>query len=620
MQASNGKGNFVVESRYIKFLLLILSLITGLFAQDDEQIYNLDEEIIVTASQIPTAFSDVARSVIVLSRVDIENLPVQTVQDAIEYLSGVDMQQRGPNGIQSDVSIRGATYEQTLVLIDGVKISDAQTGHHNMNIPLTLLDIEKIEVLKGPGSKQFGPNALGGVINIITKHSNEMGISFYETFGQHNYYDAGATLFLPVATVRNRLSVHKTGSDGYRDNTDFSAYTISFGSRTKLTQKNEIDIFAGLNKKRFGANGFYSANFPNQWEQTKTIFFKTGWNYKAENYWFNTRFNFRANDDEFLLDRDNPDFYHNQHQTNSGGVDFQAGLNSFLGITSIGAEFSNEAITSNNLGNHERKKAGMFVEHQIEKERFRLIIAGSLYRISDWGWNMWPGLDMGFNISANMRLYGSVGRAFRIPTFTELYYKDLEKSGNADLKEESAWIYEAGYAYSGSKLRINAAVFQRDSEQLIDWVRQMNDEIWLAQNLSSVRTRGFELSCNYRPKYKGFLSSVKRFNMNYTYLGADRDLQGLASKYALCYLRHHLVAGIEHSFFYPSLQFAWKLRWEDRLLYDAHFITDLRLNWKIKNARLHIDVTNLFNLNYEDYFHIPLPGRWFKMGVRFELK
>lgn len=602
-----------------KNLILILVLSSTILFAQQETIYELDEEIVVTASQIPTAFSDVARTISVLNRADIARLPVQSIADAIDYLSGVDMQQRGPNGVQSDVSIRGATFEQTLILIDGVKVSDSQTGHHNMNIPLTLEDIEKIEVLKGPGSKHFGPNALGGVINIITKFSEKKQVSLYESFGQHQFYDVGATVSLPLENIQTRFSIQKSATEGYRENTDFNGHNSSFASRISLNANWDADLLMGLSDKKFGANSFYSPNFPMQWEHTRTLFVKSGLGYKSGRYWYNTKFSFRRNDDTFMLDRDNPMFYQNQHQTNSTALEMHLGVHHILGITSFAAEYNLESISSNNLGQHKRNKSGLYLEHQFEQTWYRLIVGGSFYQVSDWGWNLWPGIDGRINFSRNMHLFASVGKAFRVPTFTELYYWDPANSGNADLKEESAWIYEAGFGYSNSGFRAQLSIFQRDSKQLIDWIWQDDKNYWQVQNVPEIRTTGLEVGLNFRPEIEKSPSFIQHLSIQYTYLNSVKDVQGSISKYTLSYLRHQFIAGLTHVVFYPHIQVAWKFRWEDRLLYDSRFLTDFRLKWTLELLQFNLDVVNLWDQEYEDYFNIPLPGRWIKFGIQMQV-
>jgi len=599
-----------VKHQYISILFFIFS--GFLFAQQEETIPVLDEEIIVTASQIPTAFSDAARNIVVLNAEELARLPVQTIQEAAAYIAGVDLQQRGPNGVQSDVSIRGASFEQTLVLIDGVKVSDPQTGHHNMNIPLTLRDIEKIEVLKGPGAKQFGPNALGGVINIITKFGSKKQISLYETFGSNRFYNAGVSVFLPLENVRTRISAQTSGTDGYRENTDFTANTVSLAARGMHGVWGESDFLLGFNEKKFGANSFYSLRFPRQWEHTKTLFIKSGWKYKTEKAWFNIRFNYRRNDDSFLLNRDNPEFYHNQHQTNVAGLEIQSGFYSFMGVTSIAAEYGLESINSNNLGIHQRHKSGLYLEHQIEKERFRLIMGGSFYQVSDWGWKWWPGIDGRFNITRQIFVFGSVGRAFRIPSFTELFYEDPVNKGSAALKEEQAWNYEAGFGWFPQGFRANISFFQRDSRRLIDWIWQEREQFWQVQNLPEMKTRGIESSLVFWPD----VFYIKQLAFNHTWLNSVKDLRGRISKYALSYLRHKISITLNHKIFLAGGEASWKFRWEDRLLYGNHFTTDLRLSWKLKKVCLNLDVTNMWNAAYEDFFHIPLPGRWIKAGIQ----
>ena len=587
------------------------------YAQQDEVIYDLDEEIIVTASQIPTAFSNVARSVAVLNAREIARLPVQNIQDAIDYLAGIDMQQRGPQGVQADVSIRGATFEQTLVLIDGVKISDAQTGHHNMNIPLSLADIEKIEVLKGPASRHFGPNAFGGVINIITKHQDKTGLSASVTGGQNNFYDVAATMHMQLGKISNRFSVQKSASDGYRPNTDFSALTASLASNLALNTQNKINFLAAFNDKEFGANSFYSVRFPDQWEHTSTLFMKSAWNYKSDNFQAQARVHYRLNDDEFLLNRDQPAFYKNEHQNNTIGADLQFGLNSVWGISSMGIELSRESINSSNLGRHQRDKSGMFVEHQLQLHEWRLVLAGSLYQISDWGWNAWPGFDLRYTFNPNLYFYTSVGRAFRVPTYTEMYYNDPVNQGNPGLREEKGWVFEVGTGLKAGDFQVNLAGFQRNGQNLIDWIWSENDSIWQVQNLGALITRGLETQISFLPQFRGGLSFLKRVSLGYTYLDSDRDLGGAVSKYALSYLKHQLQFGIGHNLFYPQIYLLWKFRYEHRLMYQDRLLSDMRINWKHKQWSLNLDITNITNQKYEDYFDVHLPGRWLKFGVQF---
>jgi iron complex outermembrane receptor protein len=329
------------------------------------------------------------------------------------------------------------------------------------------------------------------------------------------------------------------------------------------------------------------------------------------------RAHYRLNDDEFMLDRHNPDFYHNEHHNNSLGADLQLGLHSRFGLSSLGFELSRETIVSNNLGDHQRDKAGMFAEHQFQIQNLRLVLAGSLYNFSNWGWTAWPGIDIRYTVNKQVHFYGSAGKAFRIPTFTEMYYSSPTNQGNDQLQQEQAWIYELGTGIKASGFYVQFAGFQRNSKRLIDWIWSDNDSLWQVMNHSKITTRGLETHVDYQPHQAGLDWFVKRISLDYTYINSAKDLDKAVSKYALRYLRHQLQFGIEHSFFNPHLNLLWKMRYQDRLLYDDNFITDFRLFWKKNNWALQLDVTNLFDQAYQDYFDIPLPGRLIKVGVQF---
>jgi len=350
---------------FIYSFLILLPFYTS--AADEDKVLELGEDITVTASRIPTAFPEVSRGLVVINKSEIEQLPIQGIQDLLEYAASVDVKPRGPNGVQADISIRGASFEQTLVLIDGVKISDPQTGHHNMNIPLVLADIEKVEILKGPGSRLYGPNAFGGVINIITKEADLQDIDISAVYGSYNFYDLQASAALPFKSGGASLSSSKSSSDGYRDNTDFDISTISLNTYTNLADT-KLNLTAGYTDKKFGANSFYTPAFPEQWERTKTLFARSGLEYKNTDFSNEPGISWRRNKDEFLLERGNPEFYRNLHTTDVFSFDLQTSVVTSLGVTALGGELTFDKIESNNLGSHERSRSGIFLTHQTKRK------------------------------------------------------------------------------------------------------------------------------------------------------------------------------------------------------------------------------------------------------------
>lgn len=588
-------------------------------ADDSLIVYNMDEDIVVTASKIPTHFPSVARSVIIIDQDQIENSGVSTIEQLIETSTGIDFQKRGNLGVQADLNIRGATFEQSLILIDGVKMSDPQTGHHIMDIPLTIYDIQKIEILKGQGSRLYGPNAFGGIINIITKNASSTEVSILNLLGENKFYERNLTLLIPMLSGGHRLSVAQKISDGYQENTDFNIKTASYGFHYRFG-KHQLSLQSGFMDKQFGANRFYHPEFPNQWERIKTSITKINANGELFSFKYTNNLFYGYHTDEFMLNRDNPSSYHNRHYTNVYGMDLHLSKYSSLGNSSIGGEAIREIIESNNLGSHQRLKTGLFLEHQLTLMNLNIILGSTYYRYSDQGWHIWPGFDVGYQITEQSNLYTSVGYAFRAPTFTELYYNDPANQGDADLKAEKGWNYELGYRYVNSNLNTNIALFRREGINLIDWVWQSGDSIWQVMNISKINTNGIEFDVNYKNLFKTDLWGLNSINLNYTFINSEKDLSGAISKYALTYLRHQATFVINLHLFTPSLKLIAKYCYEDRLHFGERYILDTNLSWQIgKYVKFHFDVLNMFNHVYEDFHSVPLPGRWIKSGISFKL-
>jgi len=599
-----------------RWFIIAIVFTQGVYSQPKPD-YEL-EEIVVTANRVPTAFSEVTRNVSIIRRDEIEAAHIQSVQDLLEYAIGVDVKQRGPLGIQADVSIRGGTFEQTLILIDGIKMSDPQTGHHNMDLPLTVDDIERIEILQGHGSRLYGPNALGGVINIITRKGQEKRAVFRAITGEYGLSEQRISLSYPSGAVRNTLSVSKKKTDGYRENTDFKVSTLSYGLSVPVKSRT-VDFSLRYIDKAFGANGFYSASFPNQWEQTKTTLMTARTAWSNQRLSFSPRFYWRRHDDDFILDKKRPEWYRNTHATDSYGAEFQSLLTTGVGTVALGGEIGKEEIESSNLGNHTRTKGGLFIEQQFDRNRIlKVVLGASAYYYSDWGWKVWPGMDIGIRLTEKMRMYGSVGQSFRVPTYTELYYRSPANLGNPDLRPEEAWTYEAGFIRKGEVFQGDLSLFRREGNRLIDWVRASDTLAWEARNIATVNTNGVSVRMALNPA--GIINHfpVSLIRVSYAYLDSDKQTGGIESKYVLNQLRHQFILEFEYLFL-PRLKQNWKFRYEERLGYQGHYLVDTGIVWSYKNGEAFLRITNLFNTIYADIGSVPLPGRWIMAGLSFNL-
>lgn len=613
-----------IKIRILQFILILSVVLIQVFCGFEDIACEAKEpvdeiEMVVTASKIPSTFSDTTRNVIIITREEIAAAPVHCVQDILKYALGVDMKPRGVFGAQSDVSIRGGTFEQTLILIDGVKVSDPQTGHHNMDLPVSLDDIERIEILKGQGSRLYGPNAFGGTINIITRQDRNKYANLRGSGGENKFVDGSLSLSYPYGSSGHNFSFSKKKSDGYRPNTEFDISTISYKSFINVG-KQEAGYYFGYVDKEFGANSFYSDLYPNEWEHTETFFLNGSADLNLKEVLVSPKIYWRRHKDDFILERDDPDWYRNRHTTDVYGIEFQSTIRSQFGSTAFGSEFGTEEIESSNLGNHDRNKGGFFVEHRFESRKKITLVAGVFaYHYSKWGWTVWPGIDIGIPLSDRVKLFGSLGRSFRVPTYTELYYDTPANKGDPDLKPEEAWSFEAGMRWSGKGISGSTSFFRREGRNLIDWLRESSSDPWQVRNISRLDTTGFEISAGFQPsEFIPDFPFSPRIGLSYAYLDSSRETGDLESKYVLDQLKHQFLADIYHNLFF-GLKFNWKLRYKDRLEYDTSFIVDTRISWNHKNVTLFMDVTNLFNTFYTGVGTIPMPDRWILAGLNINL-
>jgi iron complex outermembrane receptor protein len=595
---------------------LILAHNGSLMAQDAEPPSHTLDPVVVTASRTPEHLSKTGKSVSIITREDIEALPVNSIPELLETISGVDVRQRGVHGVQADVSIRGSSFEQTLILVDGVNVNDAQTGHHNLDLPINLEDIERIEVVKGPASRIYGHNALAGVINIITREADHSTVGGYAKYGDYDYCDVGAHGVVSTGNISNRASASRRSSTGHieKENTDFDINSFSYKG-TVNRQNQKITVSLGYSDKEFGAYRFYSDTFPNQREKTETLLAYTSAHLKMEDLEVMPRVFWRRHDDDFKIEIQDH-WYRNEHQTDARGVQLDSRFTSELGTTAVSGEITFEDLESSNLGDHNRQRSGIFLEHRFYPfQELTFSVGASAVHYSHWGWELWPGGEFSAELSDGLNWFGSIERSFRIPTYTELYYYTPANKGNPDLKPEQAWAYETGIRWQDKGVGANFSVFRRDENDLIDWSRASKQEPWKARNVAENTTQGLEIGFDLYPDAFWGKKLVSAVNMAYTYLDSDWDSGELDSKYVLDHLRHQLVASIILDWF-DTLTQAVIVRYEERMFGDSHVVVDTRFAYKSHRYEVFLDVANLFDEQYVESGFSPMPGRWVIGGVK----
>jgi vitamin B12 transporter len=415
------------------------------------------EEIEIGASRAPGIFSEAARIVTVLTREELKKKPAGSLPEALRQFQGVDIRQRGPEGIQADISIRGGSFDQTAILLNGINITDPQTGHHNLNIPISFSQIERIEILEGPAARVYGPSAFSGAINIITKPAGKNEATASYTYGNHNFnlFDAAASF--QSGHFSQTFSANHSKSDGYIANTDFKIYNAFLHSTGKF-QQGQLDYQLGWSARDFGANSFYTPRYPEQYEKTRTLFTAIKWrsksliNFSPSVYW-------RRHHDRFELFRyEKPAWYsgHNYHLTDIFGINLNSWFRSSLGKTAAGAEIRSENIWSNVLGDRletnirvpgenaffnrhkSRTSFSVFLEHSYSVGNLYLSAGLLAQRSSELNleWQIYPGIDISYLIIPDVKIFASAGKSLRLPTFTDLYYNGPTNIGNPELKPE----------------------------------------------------------------------------------------------------------------------------------------------------------------------------------------
>ncbi|MCT4587082.1 MAG: TonB-dependent receptor [Carboxylicivirga sp.] len=631
------------------------------FAQTDTASINKKinlEEVQVSARRTTSVYSEVGRVLHVIPRKEIEALPVYSVQDLLKYAMNVDVRQRGPLGIQADVSIRGGSFDQVMILFNGVNVTDPQTGHLSLNLPVDMQSIERVEILEGPGARVYGPGAFSGAINFVTGTKNTDKLSISVLGGEHGLYNASANATVISGKLKNYIAANVASSDGYIANTDFKNISIFYQGQMDLGQE-KLDFQIGHNDKEFGANAFYTPKYPNQFEQNKTTFASVKLT-SGEKFKISPSVYWRRHQDRFELFRDNPASWyttHNYHLTDVFGGSFNAVIPWLLGKTSLGAEVRSENVWSNVLGHsldedayrkvpgedakftksYQRTNVSTFLEHVYNYERFS-VSAGVLmnYNTSlDFGVDFFPGIDMSYWANDELKIFASANKTLRLPTFTDLFYDGPTNIGNPNLKPEEAMTYETGLKLINNWLRAQASVYYRAGENLIDWGRLPGDEEYSTRNLSDVNSVGFQ--AQGRINFIELLgqSPLQSIELGYAHIDQDKSMpEGYESAYVEDYLKHKFNAGINVSLV-SNLGLYVNVLYQDRegeyiafvgdsyeeqaTEYAPFWLTDLRLQWTADKYKIFVDANNVFDKQYYDLGNVVQPGKWLKAGIQLNL-
>ncbi len=636
--------------------LLALLIVAPVRAQDTSDVafrVQMADSVVVTASRVASAAQETGRRVSVYTQRDIQSLSVNSVDQLLNVAAGLDVKSRGGFGVQSDLTMRGSTFNGVLLLLDGARINDPYTGHFLMDLPVPLSEIARVEVLHGPATALYGPDALGGVVHLITKtalrdgRARDTGLSARVDgrYGGNALYDAGGAVRHSGSKTSVSAAASAQGSDGqtvradgqpvtYEDGapvqTDFqrraatAAFSRDLGGATLYTR-------AGVDDREFGAYHFYTDfSTDRAREATSTFWLQSRLSSSgATNTPWQVQLFGKQHRDRYTYSAESPDRMHTSRR-----LRLQGQASHTLGSVRVtgGADAGQRGVDSNRDGLHSDPSAGAFVSLRWRATP-RLTVNQSTRVDYDptYGAEPTPQLYVAYNLGpATLRAGG--GRVVRAPNFLERFIDSRTNQGKEDLDAETAWSGEVGADVRlPADLSLSVTGFRRTTQSAIDYFlreRKAGPKYYQAENLNRTTTTGLETELSLDRQLG---AASLNLDAAYTLLDATIDTQRPLDdyKYGLNSARHHVQgsASLNTGPVTVGLQGVWKDRLRDvdepKAPTDRYGVVHGRLsyNTRLSGARttLSVELRNAFDRQYSEIFDAPMPGRTLLVGAEVAL-
>jgi outer membrane cobalamin receptor len=589
---------------------------------------SITQSVQVTTTVEPLPLAESNRSVLVI--LPREALPgTDSVVDLLRTDPSLNLQARAAEGVQADLAIRGTTFEQSLILVNGLRVDDPETGHLNLDIPVPLDAITRVDVLHGSGSTFYGSDAIGGAVNMLTEAPGA-GISVVARSGAGNYGSLEEHLraAFSLGLFAEQLTGSRDTSDGFIADRNYSSNALASESWLK-SALGTSDILLATSDRPYGANQFYG--YPS-WERTK------GWLASAQQQ-LGARtaasFGYRRHSDMFVLIHGQPAIYENNHITTSyeGALrrSDELGRNSTLayGLEESGDSIrsfnfsensSGGEVLSNALGVHARNQGAGYANLSMSAlGRFSLSV-GAREEVLSGGTSVFsPSAAAAYTLSKTIRLRGSAGHGFRLPTYTDLYYSDPATVGNPALKPESSWSYEGGIDWkpASGRVTLTAVGFRLQETNAIDYSKLLPltaGEQWQAVNVPTLDISGAEMSARVR------ISATEWIDLSYTAAHSGNLPANYISEYAFNYAAQNAV--FEWTGQFPG---AWghqisahtQVNVVQKTTQTAYPLWDASLARNTGSIRPYLCLLNLSNTGYTEIVGVPMQGRTVMGGMEW---
>lgn len=611
------------------------------------------DPVTITSSISPLNTSKTGRNIITIKGEQFNNLPVNSVDELLRYLPGLEIQARGPMGVQSDFVIRGGTFQQVLVVLDGMRLNDPLTGHFNSYIPIAPAEIERIEVLKGASSAIYGSEAVGGVIHIVTKAfaarkekqkqaSAQLAIGEYGLINGNlgGFYNNGKTAVSAGVITNNADGQQQRGTKG-----SFNLHTVSAAISHRINDNWDIALRSGYDDRQFSAQNFYSKSIADTANERVTSFWNTiRIGYQKGNNKLSLHSGFKKAEDQYVFNSLTP--------ANINNSSIWQGLLQYehrftpASILTTGAQYVNRQLESNNRGNHqEALVAGFATLNHTINDAFTLAPAIRLDWNENRGVEFVPQLNLSYRIDM-FQLRGSIGKTIRDADFTERYNNynrkntpNLQSIGNPELQAERSFSYEAGVdLYASKQFKVSATYFRRDHDDLIDYILTPYAEInrkdnlvpgntyALAKNIAEVSTTGVETDFQFTKVFANKQSLWSSIGLVWL---TSESSEAIPSFYVSSHARFHTNFTVQYTT--PRFRISTNAIYKKREPQPASaFIPKISSDYFVINGKAEVlflnqklgiftQVDNIFDEQYSDLFGAKMPGRWLLVGAKFTL-
>lgn len=636
------------------YITIAAAMATGAMMAQENSMKTIDlGNTEVTGTRAPMPADKAVRLVQVIDKKAIEGISAHSVNDLLKMVAGVDVRQRGGFGVQTDIGVNGGTEDQLTVLLNGINISNPHTGHLTMDLPVSVDDIERIEVIEGGASRVYGSQAFAGAVNIVTRKEGKSMLGAHVNGGSYGTVGANANVNVVSGQFINRVSGGYSRSDGGTYNDDFNKAN-GYWNGSYHSDHFKATMQAGASTMNYGANTFYGTGSTSQYEEDRrylvaaTAEYTGKVNIPAQVYWNRSL-------DHYVWWRDRPEDYQNFHQTNVYGANIGANTSWALGKSAIGIELRRENILSTRLGKelgedeqhkykvpgHDayykykdgRTNLGIYAEHNfiIDNVTLSIGILANHNTSVEGGMKLYPGVDLSWRLG-EIKLFASFNQSLRTPTYTDLYYNGPGLLGNSQLKPEKSTDWHLGASYTGRAVSAQAKAFYRKGTDMIDWVKYEGAQIYTTAN-SDIDNIGAEALVNLN------LSNIwdkqdilKNLTIGYCYNYKHRVNEEQAASYAsrMTFLRHKLTASLSHNII-SHLSAQWDFILKNRegefdnvmtgktQSYGTFGTLDLKLMWQQPHYTLYVQGNNITCHKYYDLANIQQPGFWFMGGVKMNI-